>query len=276
LHPQHRADSHLPPAPTGAGLRAELRGHPRTGAHVDSQPRPRLLGMGSPRPAARAGPWLPRGLSALGLPGRRPGVAALGPTPTPQMPTTPPTLRRPPIPDDLALAVAVLVAVALSRVVLVVLRLRALIPLVVLLWTAAVGALLARSALAVQLRLQLFDLVDRVELLLLAVEGHLADEPSRVVQVLRRRQQIRVVPDAVALLRAHCLVQLVPQTRGIVGAWREQGNAHCLAQGLHLRGLGVAVGRPRRGEDRCIRHPVRQRLAAHVIHPALDEAQAGL
>src|SRR5699024_8740461 len=117
--------------PTGAGLRAELRGHPRTGAHVDSQPRPRLLGMGSPRPAARAGPWLPRGLSALGLPGRRPGVAALGPTPTPQMPTTPPTLRRPPpIPDDLALAVAVLVAVALSRVVLVVLRLRALIPLV--------------------------------------------------------------------------------------------------------------------------------------------------
>src|SRR5699024_4145477 len=164
------------------------------------------------------------------------------------MPTTPPTLRRPPIPDDLALAIAVLLAVALSRVVLVVLRLRALIPLVVLLWTAAVGALLARSALAVQLRLQLFDLADRVEVLLLAVEGHLADEPSRVVQVLRRRQQIRVVPDAVALLRAHCLVQLVPQTSGIVGAWREQGSAHCLAQALHLRWHCVSVGRPRRGE----------------------------
>ena len=105
---------------------------------------------------------------------------------------------------------------------------------------------------------------------------HAVDEAGWLVEIVRGRQQIRVLPHGVAGVDAAGLRQLLPQHRGLPQFSGPQLETDQRCEGL----LGGAAGRPssaqRLAQRRCAGDPLAKRIVDRGLHPALDERQQRL
>ena len=94
--------------------------------------------------------------------------------------------------------------------------------------------------------------------------------------MLRRRQQVGVVPRRIALIGTDRHGGAAPQLGGGLDLRGVELNAHDLGEGLLRGAAGGAAVRPRLRHRRRRRDALTQCLGDHVLHPTFDERQQRL
>src|SRR5699024_7386719 len=101
------------------------------------------------------------------------------------------------------------------------------------------------------------------------------DKGSWVIQVLRGRQQVWVIPYVVTLIDANSNSRAAPQLGGGFDLRGAKFNADNLGESLFCRSAGVTTVLPCACHRRGGWNARAQRFVAHVVNPAFNQSQQG-